>query len=205
MSTQTAATLSSASAALPGRVRPLDALRWLGTVLAGSWLLAASSYVSVSMLPFSPVPVTAQSLAVLLLGVILGPRGAAAAVLAYLGQGAAGLPVFAGGAAGAGHLIGPTAGYLIGFLPAAILVGWLHRAGWTRTWHTAAAAFALGTAVIFAFGLTGLALHARTLGLTSASAILAIGLYPYLPGGVIKIALAMAFLPRPARAAARRS
>lgn len=182
-----------------------DPTRQLGLVLAGSWLLAASSYLSVSMLPFSPIPVTAQTLAVLLIGVLLGPKRAAAAVLLYLAQGAGGLPVFAGGAAGLHHFLGPTAGYLVAFLPAAMLVGILHERGWTRTIPMAIAAFTLATAVIFAGGLAWLTVIGSTIGIQSFDAVLAIGFYPYLPGAIIKIAFALAFLPRPKRAAARSS
>lgn len=201
MSTSTAAT---ASVSLASDIRAASAwhgsgFRRLGMILAGSWLLAASSYVSVSMLPFSPVPVTAQTLAVLLLGVLLGPWGAGAAVLAYLGQGAMGLPVFAGGVGGAHHLFGATGGYLLGFLPAAVLVGALHQRGWTRSYGQAALVFTLGTAVIFAFGLAWLGAMGQSLGLVSLGAVLAAGLYPYLPGAAVKIALALAFLPRPSR------
>ncbi len=81
-------------------------------------------------LPFSPVPITGQTMAVLLVGALLGSRRGALAVLAYIAEGLAGLPVFAGGAAGLARLFGPTGGYLVGFVAAAFLVGWLAERGW---------------------------------------------------------------------------
>ncbi|HVU42198.1 MAG TPA: biotin transporter BioY, partial [Xanthobacteraceae bacterium] len=113
MTTQTA-TLAPLAKASP--------LATLGIVLVGSWLLAASSWIEA---PMWPVPMTAQTYAVLLIGAVCGFRLAAATVAAYLVEGAIGLPMFAGGAGGPQHLIGPTGGYLIGFLVGAAAIGWL--------------------------------------------------------------------------------
>jgi len=157
-------------------------------VAAGSVLIALSAYVAVP-LPFSPVPVTGQTFAVLLVGSALGARRGAAAALAYLAEGCAGLPVFAGGAAGAHVLVGPTGGYLLGFVPGAFLCGALAERGWDRSVLGTVASMALGNVAILAPGLLWLA---RFVG---SERVLALGLDPFLPGDVVKIALAAALLP----------
>jgi len=157
-------------------------------VLAGSLLIAASAQVALPLF-FSPVPITGQTFAVLLIGALFGPRLGMATVVAYLLEGAAGLPVFAGGGLGAPHLVGPTAGYLFGFIPAVALVGWMAARGWDRTVFKTVIAMALATAIIFASGLAWLKL------LVGAENALALGLYPFVPGAIIKIALAAIALP----------
>jgi biotin transport system substrate-specific component len=105
----------------------------VGLVLIGSLLLTLSARVQV---PFFPVPMTLQVLVVLLIGVAYGPRLAGATLAAWLAQGAAGLPVFAGTpekGLGLAYMAGPTGGYLAGFLVAAILVGWLAERGWAQS------------------------------------------------------------------------
>jgi biotin transport system substrate-specific component len=124
-------------------------------IAGGSALLALSAKVQV---PLWPVPMTLQTLVVLLLGAACGWRLGAAAVAAYLVEGALGLPVFAGAAAGPLYLAGPTGGFLVGFLPAVVLVGWLAERGFDRSLPRALVAMALGHAAIFAVGLAWLAL-----------------------------------------------
>ena len=121
----------------------------------GTLVLAVSAKVQV---PFYPVPMTLQTLAVLALGAAFGARLAAATVALYLGEGLVGLPVFAGALAGPAYMAGPTGGYLAGFLVAAALVGWLAERGWDRAWPPPLAAMTLGHAVIFACGFAWLAL-----------------------------------------------
>jgi biotin transport system substrate-specific component len=121
-------------------------------VVAGSLLLTLSAKVQV---PFYPVPMTMQSLVVLCLGATLGARLGAAAVGLYLLEGALGLPVFAGTpekGVGLAYMMGPTGGYLLGFLLAAPAVGWLAERGWDRSHLRMLAAMALGHAIIFLFG-----------------------------------------------------
>lgn len=158
-------------------------------VLAGSWLIALSAQVAVP-LPFSPVPVTGQTAAVLLVGALLGSRRGSLAVLVYIAQGAAGLPVFAGGAFGLSRVLGPTGGYLLGFVAAAFLVGLLAERGWDRRPLTTAAAMALGNVVIYTVGALWLAVFVG--GLRQA---LAVGVVPFLPGDLLKIAVAAILLP----------
>ncbi len=147
-----------------------------GAVLATA--LAAHARVWV---PGSPVPITLQTLAVLLVGFALGARLAPAAMLLYLILGVVGLPLFAVGG------IGPTAGYLVGFVFAAAFVGRFGLAGrgsWLRTTLAATG----GTALIFAFGVTWLAVWLR--GDVSTASV--VGLVPFWPGAVLKIAVAVA-------------
>ena len=110
-------------------------------------------------------------------------------MLVYLAEGAAGLPFFAGGAAGPQHLAGPTGGYLFGFVAAAWVIGWLAERGWDRTPIRAFAAMLLGSVAMFACGLLQLA------AFVGWERVLPAGLYPFLIGDVIKIALAAALLP----------
>lgn len=160
----------------------------LGWILGGTLLVALSAQVAIP-LPFSPVPITGQTLAVLLVGVLLGSHRAGLCMLAYLVEGSAGLPVFAGGKAGIVHLLGPTGGYLMGFVPAAWLVGWLAERGWDRRPATTFAAMLLGNIVIYALGLPWLA-H-----FTGVERVFVAGCLPFIPGDLIKILLATAVLP----------
>ena len=157
-------------------------------VLAGALLIALAAQIQVP-LPFSPVPVTGQTFAVLLLGALYGSRRGAATVLAYLVFGAAGLPVFAGAAAGAARLVGPTAGYLVGFAVAAFVVGALAERGWDRRSWTTAGAMVLGNLVIYAFGVAWLS---RFVGWDK---VMATGVLPFVAGDAAKIVLATLLLP----------
>ena len=164
------------ASALP---RPALALRWGAMVLLGSALLAASAQVR---LPMWPVPATPQSLVVLLLGAWGGSRLGVAAVAAYLLEGALGLPVFAGGV-GAAALAGPTAGFLLGFLPAAWLAG-RAQGGLLRQ------GLVLGAAHLLVF-LPGVAWLA---GFVGAERALYLGFLLFLPGTLVKTGLAVALL-----------
>ena len=163
-------------------------------VLSGSALLAAAAWVRV---PMWPVPMTMQTFAVLLIGASCGPRLGAAVVAAYLAEAALGLPVLAGGKALV--LGGPTFGYLVGFLLAAIAVGWAAQRGWTRRgWPTLLGALLLGQALIYLPGLAWL--HAAWLH--DLRATLAAGLFPFLLGDALKVLLAATSLRLLHRAAA---
>ncbi len=171
------------------RARRLAWLYDLTVVVAGSLLVALSAQVAFP-LPFSPVPVTAQTLAVLLVGALLGSVRGGISMLLYLAQGMAGLPVFAVGGAGVAYFLGPTGGYLLGFVAGAALTGLLAERGWDRRIGTTLLAMLLGTAAIYAAGLAWLALFTR------AENVLSVGLYPFLPGAVVKIAAAALLLPQ---------
>ncbi len=160
----------------------------LAVVLGGSLVVAASAQIRVP-LGFSPVPITGQTLAVLLVGALLGSRRGAASMLTYLFEGTLGLPVFAGGASGSPHLLGPTGGYLVGFVAAGYLTGWLAERDWDRRPGTAIMGMLLGNGVIYLFGLPWLA---RFVGPSQA---VSLGLAPFIPGDLLKIILAAILLP----------
>lgn len=168
---------------------PLGWVRSLVLVVAFSLLVALAAQVAVP-LPWTPVPLTMQTFAVLLTGALLGSRLGALALLAYLAEGAGGLPFFQGGTGGVAPLFGPTAGYLVAFPAAAFVTGYLAERGWDRRFLTAAAAMLLGSLVILAGGWAGLAAY-----LHSAAAAFASGVAPFLVGDIVKVALAAAALP----------
>ena len=163
-------------------------LREVALIVAGNLLIILSAQLRIH-LPFTPVPITGQTFAVLLVGAALGARRGAASVLLYLAQGALGWPVFAGGTGGMLHLLGPTGGYLIGFAVAAWLTGYLAERQWDRHLHRAVGAMALGNLVIYLFGVAWLA---QFVGWEAA---IVKGVLPFLPGDALKIALAATVLP----------
>lgn len=154
--------------------------RDIAIVVSASWLLAISAQFTIS-LPFSPVPVTGQTLAVLLIGSLLGKNRGAAAIGLYLLQGAAGLPVFAGGKSGFITLVGPTGGYLIGFIAAAYIVGILTELRYDKSLVYTGFSLLIGSLVIYIFGLFWLV---QFVGESSAFQM---GLYPFLIGDLAKI------------------
>jgi biotin transport system substrate-specific component len=164
---------------------------WLRNLLlaaGGSLLLTFSAKVNV---PFYPVPMTMQTFAVVLIGAAFGWRLGAATVALYLAQGAFGLPVFAGTpekGLGLAYMMGPTGGYLIGFLVAAALVGWLAERGWDRNFVWLTAAMFVGHVVISAYGLAWLG---SSMGLDRAWAV---GVAPFYYATVFKTLLAAACL-----------
>jgi biotin transport system substrate-specific component len=166
-----------------------DAARDLLLVVGGSLFVALSAQVTI-LLPGTPVPVTGQTLAVLLVGVLLGAARGAMTLALYLLEGALGLPFFAEGKAGAATLfLAPSAGYLWSFPIAAALAGALAERGWDRRPVTALLAMVAGNLVIYVAGLAWLS---RYVGVEGA---LGMGLLPFLPGDLLKIALATLLLP----------
>ncbi|HLL72768.1 MAG TPA: biotin transporter BioY [Pyrinomonadaceae bacterium] len=168
---------------------PLDFVKSAALVVAFSLFVALSAQVVIP-LPFTPVPITLQTFAVLLTGALLGSRLGALALVLYLAEGAMGLPFFRGGNGGALYLaVSPTAGYLLAYPAAAFLTGWLAERGWDKRFLTAAAAIALGSAVVLFGGWLGL------LRFYGAGQAFALGVAPFIVGDIIKIALAAAALP----------
>jgi biotin transport system substrate-specific component len=161
-------------------------------VVAGSLLMAALAQVSIK-LPFTPVPVTGQTLGVLLVGGSLGAVLGGAAMLLYLAEGAIGLPFFAGGEAGIEHLGFATAsaGYLWGFVIAAVLIGYLAEKRWDRGVGSAIGAFILGEIIIFTLGVAWLAQAIDV----SALKAMELGLYPFVVGDILKVLLAAGAFP----------
>jgi biotin transport system substrate-specific component len=162
-------------------------LRSAGVVLAGSALVAVCSHIALPLW-FTPVPLTLQPFAVLLLGLMLGPRLAAATLGAYLLEGAAGLPVFTPGFAlgtGITHLLGPTGGYLMSYPAAAALVSWLRRRV-ARGLAGAVLSAAAGDVLILQCGFVWLAMWTHT----SIGAAFTLAVLPFLPGDALKVVAA---------------
>src|SRR6185312_15281357 len=165
-------------------IHPL--LRRLLLIVAGSALITLGAKISI---PLQPVPITLQTLAVLFIGMAYGWRLGFATVLLYLGEGAIGLPVFAEGLGGLPILLGPTGGYLVGWLPAVIVSGFLVERGWGRSWIGALLAALLGTIVIYSVVLPVLAQF------TGTNAAITLGLKPFLIGDSLKIILLAFVIP----------
>lgn len=185
--------MSSTSVAAPRQ--PL-ALQLTSSSALAQGLLALGGAVALGLasqweIPLYPVPISAQSLFVLLIGAGYGARLGGISMVLYLAMGAVGLPMFAGGASGAAHLAGPTAGYLFGFAVAAIVVGWLSQRGWDRTVQHAVVSFSLGTLIIIGMGVAGLMIG---MGMDLPAAFAA-GVAPFWQGFLIKVGMASLLLP----------
>ncbi|HEX2069192.1 MAG TPA: biotin transporter BioY [Actinomycetota bacterium] len=161
-------------------------------VVAGSLLIAGLAQVSIR-LPFTPVPITGQTLGVLLVGASLGPVLGTASVALYLLEGAIGLPFFAEGESGLSVLgaASATGGYLWGFVLAATLVGWLSRQGWDRSIRSSIGAMFIGEVVIYLVGVPWL-IGALDVPLAKG---LELGLYPFVIGDTIKLLIVAGVLP----------
>jgi biotin transport system substrate-specific component len=167
---------------------PLDRTRSVSLVFAFSLLVALSAQI---VIPVGPVPITAQTFAVLLTGALLGSRMGAAAIIIYLAEGAIGLPFFSAGRGGLGHLLGPTGGYLVAFPAAAFVTGAFAEHGWDKRFLTAAAAMAIGSVIIMLSGWAWFSLVTNTpLAVSFQTTVLT-----FIPGDIIKILLAAALLP----------
>ena len=165
--------------------------------VAGSLLIAGLAQISIH-LPFTPVPITGQTLGVLLVGAAYGPALGVATIGLYLVEAVAGFPVLAPGRGGT-HDVGvqvlrlsfPSAGYLWGFVVASGFVGWLSRRGWDRTFRSSVGSMLLGSIVIYVFGVPWLMASIRLpleIGLEQ-------GLYPFVIGDTLKLLAAAALLP----------
>lgn len=161
-------------------MNPSNSLRMMVFASLFAALIAAGAFIAI---PIGPVPIVLQNLFVLLAGLLLPGGWAVASIGVYLLAGALGLPVFAGGTGGIGRIFGPTGGYLLGYIPAVWLVSTLSRQFGQKMAGDAAAAV-IGSLVVYAMGVTGLAL---VTGMPAAKA-LAVGMYPFLIGDALKIA-----------------
>jgi len=181
----------SARPTLIDRVVPRSIATDVGLIFAGAVLTSIAAQIAI---PMWPVPITGQTFAVLLVGAVLGASRGALSMIAYFSLGAMGLPVFTG--AVAGITFGTTFGYLVGFIAAASVVGWLSQLNWHKRVSGVLASFAIGNAVIYIFGLPWLAFALSSLGYASdMGAVLAAGLMPFLIGDALKMVLAAAALP----------
>jgi biotin transport system substrate-specific component len=164
-------------------------LRDVILILLGALFVAALAQIEIP-LPFTPVPITGQTLGVLLVGAALGSKRGAASLVSYLALGIFGLPFFAGGAHGLDILIGATGGYLIGFVVAAYSIGLLAERGLERSMRTSIIPFLVGSVIIYVCGVAWL-----TMVLGSFSKAITAGLLPFLVGDVIKLVAASLVLP----------
>ena len=179
---------AKADTLMAAALAPLDSVRSFGLVIVFSLFIAAAAQFSIHI---GPIPITGQSFAVLLTGALLGSRLGAAAVIAYLIEGAIGLPFFApGGAPGILRFLGPTAGYLIAFPAAAFVTGAFAENGWDKKYHTAVAAMAVGSLIILLGGWGFYSILTNTPPVTAFK----LAVLPFLAGDVIKIALGAAVL-----------
>jgi biotin transport system substrate-specific component len=161
-------------------------------VIAGSIAIGLSAQVYIGW----PVPITGQTFAVLLIAALYGANRGAATVLVYIAEGLFGLPVFTKGQFGIATIIGPTGGYLFGFVLAAYVVGLLSEKGFDRTYAKTFLAMILGNCIILAFGVVWLFLLASAGKFsTDYNRILQVGLYIFIPGDIIKSLFAAALLP----------
>jgi len=163
----------------------------------GTALLTVSAKIN---LPLPFVPMTLQTLVVLMIGAAYGWRLGTATVVAYLAEGAMGLPVFAGPVGGLAPLFGATAGYLFGFIVAAFVTGWLSERGWDRSVPLLFVAMAIGHMAILAMGFGWLAFGMK-LGVEKAWLV---GLLPFIAGSLVKNALGAALVPAVRRLVDRR-
>lgn len=164
-------------------------VRAAALMLLGACLLTLSAKIQI---PFWPVPMTMQTLVVLVIGMAYGWRLGAATVLAYLVAGAAGLPVFAGTPArgiGVAYMMGPTGGFLLGFLVSAAAVGFLGERGWDRSLPRTAVAMVLGQAIIALAGVAWLAI------LFNLPKAIEVGFKPFLAASLLKVALGIVLMP----------
>ena len=151
-----------------------------------SALTAVGAFIAI---PIGPVPIVLQNLFVMLMGLMLGPRWGLAGVAAYLLAGALGLPVFAGGTGGIGRFVGPTGGYLVGYLPSVLIIGGLCRCG-RPAWLFDALAVLAGTLVLYLCGVSWLKI---VTGMTWGKTIM-VGMVPFLPGDIAKMIAAVVMI-----------
>lgn len=179
-----------ADAVLPRSSRLTD----VALVLSGALVVALLAQVTI---PLPIVPITGQTLAVLVVGAALGARRGAAALGTYMVAGLAGAPVFAGFTGSLAALATPSFGFIIGFIPAAFVAGWIAERAWDRRSLKAFAGFAVASVVPFLVGVPYMAMILNVvLGAGyDLSGILAVGVVPFLAGGLVKAALAAALIP----------
>ena len=179
-----------ADALAPHRTRLQDA----GLILAGTGVVALLAQVTI---PLPLVPITGQTLGVILVGAALGSRRGAAAMLTNLGLGLAGAPVFAEFMGGPAAVLSPSFGFLLGFVPAAFVAGWFAERAWDRRPVLALAGFVAASVVPFLFGVPYLAmiLNAVMGAELGLGGILAVGVWPFLAGGLVKAGIAALLIP----------
>jgi biotin transport system substrate-specific component len=169
------------------------------SLVAGFSMLIALSAQAAIPLPFTPVPVTLQTFAVILTGCLLGSARGALAALAYVAEGSAGLPFFSGGTAGLSHLFGPTGGYLVGCVAAAFVAGLLVEGGFARRGVGLLLALVAADLAVFLPGVIWLA------AFTGADKAVALGFVPFVVGDALKVAVIWGVLTGAAQVARARN
>lgn len=189
----TTATLASAKLTLADRVVPRTAVNNIALMLAGVAVVSATALIEI---PMWPVPVSGQTLGVMLVGASLGAWRGAVSLATYLVLGLAGLPIFAGGTGGIASLAKPSFGFIIGFIAAAAFIGWLAERNWDKRPVLSLFAF-LGASIIpFLFGIPYMGMILGTMGLpTDIGSLLGFGFYPFIAGGIVKWLIAASLLP----------
>lgn len=186
-------TLAASRPVLADRIGSRSLATDIALIGAGAGLTALAAQVSI---PMWPVPITGQTFAVLLVGTALGAVRGSLSMVLYLALGVIGLPVFTEASSGLSKVMGPTGGYLIGFVLAAALTGWLAQRQWDRKVVGAFVSFLAGSVVIYAVGLPWLSLALGNLGVENdLAATLQAGLLPFIPGDIFKAIVAGALLP----------
>lgn len=180
--------IAVARPALVDHVVPRALVTDVALVTGGAVLTGLLAQVAI---PLWPVPITGQTLAVLLVGSTLGMSRGAASMMLYVLAGIAGVPWFSDASHGLGVLLGSTGGYIVGFVLAAALVGWLSQRRWDRRFLQAAVTFLAGSGVVFAVGLPWLAVVTGA----DLAQTLQWGLWPFVPGGIVKALIAAAIIP----------
>ncbi len=183
-------TLTAPRPTLRLALAPTGALADAIAIVAGALLVAGAAQISIP-LPFSPVPITGQTFAVVLVGSALGSIRGATSLVLYLLMGLVGLPFYADQTSGWAVLQGASGGYIVGFILAAALCGWLAERGYDRNLGTSVTAMLTGNVVVYLVGLPWLA-QSTGAGLDKT---LEWGLYPFVPGDILKLYLAAALLP----------
>ena len=148
-------------------------------IIGGSWVVALMAQISIP-LGFTPVPITGQTFAVLLIGCAFGAKKGGLSLLLYLLQGSTGLPFFANGSAGLATLLGPSGGYLIGMFFASIVIGTLSEKRLDEDYMSSLVIFSLAHIIIFSFGLLWLGKY------VGYNHVVSLGLFPFIPGLVVK-------------------
>jgi biotin transport system substrate-specific component len=169
----------------PGTDQQVSAISKIMLLVIGVAILSISAHVKV---PFYPVPMTLQTLVVLLIGMSYGSRLGGATILSYLLLGALGAPVFSGGT-GFACLIGPTGGYLLGFFVSTVLLGFLAERGMGKTWKTSALLAVIGTIIIYMLGLVWLT------SIIGHEKAIQFGLLPFIYGDLLKLVLVSISVP----------
>lgn len=171
-------------------------------VIAGVALVSVLAQVTI---PLWPVPITGQTLAVLLVGATLGSRRGAVTLALYLAAGVAGVPLFAGFTGGPASILRPDFGYIIGFIASAYVIGWFAERNWDKHVWRALAGFGLASILPFVFGLPFLALILGTMGANnSLPVVLSLGFTPFIVGGICKAAIAAIIIPAAWKSLSRR-